>query len=122
MVYACESYAAAMLEKLVQWNGILPGNQHFVEAAIPRGASCEVATPDIVPGWDRPDHRASRRFAAAWYTERRSLVLFVPSLVARMERNAVINSLHPEFRDIQVSLETPVWWDRRLFQLQENGP
>ena len=79
-----------------------------MEAAIPRGASYEVATPDIVPGWDRPDRRASRRFAAAWYADKRSLVLFVPSLVARMERNAVIDSLHLEFRVMQVTLETPV--------------
>ena len=116
MIYTCESYATAMLEKLVQWNGVFPDNQHFVEITIPRGASYEIATPDIVPGWDSQDCLASRSFASAWYEERRSAILIVPSIVARMERNVVINSLHPEFRDIQVSLETPVWWDRRLFQ------
>lgn len=115
MIYASETYAGAMLEKLVQWNGVFPDNQHFVKIEIPRGASYEVATPDIVPGWNSRDCVASRRFGNAWFDEQRSAVLFVPSIVARMERNLVINSLHPDFRDIQVSLEEPVWWDRRLF-------
>ncbi len=116
MIYACETYAAAMLEKLVQWNGVFPDNQHFVEIEIPRGASYEVATADTVLGWDSRDCVASRLFGTAWFEEQRSAILFVPWIVARMERNLVINSLHPEFRDIQVSLEIPVWWDRRLFQ------
>ena len=116
MIYASENYATAMLETLAQWNGILPDNQHFVEIVIPRGTSYEVATADSVPGWDSRDCETSRSFAATWYAERRSAILLVPSFVARMERNIVFNGLHPEFGDIEVSLETPVWWDQRLLQ------
>ncbi len=116
VIYASENYATAMLEKLAQWNGILPDNQHFVEIVIPRGTSYEVATTDSVPGWDSRDCEISRSFAATWYAERRSAILLVPSFVARMERNIVFNDLHPEFGDIEVSLETPVWWDQRLLQ------
>ena len=105
-----------MLEKLAQWNCVFPENQHFVEIGIPRGVSYGVATPDIVPGWDLPDCLASRSFGSAWYEQGRSAVLFVPSIVARPERNVVINSLHPDFPDLQVSLEVPVRWDRRLFR------
>lgn len=115
MIYASEVYSTAMLEKLVHWNGIIPDNQHFVEITIPRGTSYEVATSDALPGWDSQDCRVSRSFANVWYEERRSAILFVPSLVARMERNVIINSRHPEFTDLEVSLETPVWWDQRLF-------
>ena len=116
VIYASENYATAMLETLAQWNGILPDNQHFVEIVIPRGTSYEVATADSVPGWDSRDCETSRSFAATWYAERRSAILLVPSFVARMERNIVFNGLHPEFGDIEVSLETPVWWDQRLLQ------
>ena len=115
MIYASEVYSTAMLEKLVHWNGIIPDNQHFVEITIPRGTSYEVATSDALPGWDSQDCRVSRSLANVWYEERRSAILFVPSLVARMERNVIINSRHPEFTDLEVSLETPVWWDQRLF-------
>ena len=96
-----------------QWHS---DKRNFVEIGIPRGVSYEVATPDIVPGWDLPDCLASCNFGHAWYEDSRSAVLFVPSIVARPERNIVINSLHPEFQDMQVSLETPVRWDRRLFR------
>lgn len=116
MIHACESYAAATLEKLAQWKRVFPENRHFVEIGIPRGVSYEVATPDIVPGRDLPDCPASRNFGSARYEEGRSAVLFVPSIVARPERNVVFSSLHPDFPDLQVSLEVPVRWDRRLFR------
>ncbi len=116
MIHACESDAAAMLEKLAQWKGVFPENRHFVEIGIPRGVSYEVATADMVPGRDLPDCLASRSFGSAWYEEGRSAVLFVPSIVARPERNVIINSLHPDSPDLQVSLEVSVRWDRRLFR------
>ena len=37
------------------------------------------------------------------------------SVVARIERNVVIKSRHSDFDGLTVWLETPVWWDRRLF-------
>ena len=108
VIHASENYATAMIEKLAHWNGIFPENQHFVEIEIPRGVSYEVAMADMVPGRDLPDCLASRDFGSARYGEGRSAVLFVPLVVARPERNVVINSLHPEFPDMQVSLEVPV--------------
>ena len=105
-----------MLEKLAHWNGVFPDNQHFVKIEIPPGTSYEVATAHTVPGWDDRDFVASRLFGTTWFKQQRSAILFVPSIVARMERNLIINSLHPEFQGIQVSLEEPVWWDQRLFQ------
>jgi RES domain-containing protein len=116
VIYASEYYSTAMLEKLVHWNGNLPPNQHFVEITLPAGLSYEVVTADIVPNWHQPAGDAARRFGNAWYAAQRSLVLLVPSVVARIERNLVINALHPEFARITVSLETPVWWDDRLFR------
>jgi RES domain-containing protein len=116
VVYASEHYSTAMLEKLVHWNGLLPPNQHFVEITIPAGLSYEVVTPDVLPDWHQPAGDAARRFGHAWYLGRRSVVLLVPSVVARIERNLVINCDHPEYPRITVGLETPVWWDSRLFR------
>ncbi len=115
VIYASENYATAMLETLAHWNGSLPPNQHFIEIAIPEGTSYEVATADALPGWHEPGGEAARRFGRQWYAENRSAILFVPSVVARMERNIVINAGHPEFAGLTIGLETPVWWDRRLF-------
>ncbi len=116
VIYASENYSTALLEVLARWHLTTPRNQHFVEAAIPAGTSYEVVTPDVLPECFHPDEDAARRLGSAWYQERRSVVLVVPSVVARMERNVVINTRHPEYEGlrIEVGLETPVWWDRRL--------
>lgn len=115
VIYASEHYSTALLEVLARENGTLPRNQHFVEITLPRGTSYEVATADTVPGWEQPDGQAARRFGSAWYMKNRSAILIVPSVVARMERNIVINTRHPDFARLTVGLETPVWWDQRLF-------
>ena len=115
VIYASRYYSTAMLEKLVHWNGALPPNQHFIEITIPAGLSYEVVTPDILPDWYEPGGEAARRFARGWYDEARSVILLVPSVVARIERNVIINADHAEFSAIKPGLETPVWWDERLF-------
>ena len=97
-----------MLEMLAYWNGAPPSNQHFIEITIPGGTSYEVATADVVPNWSHPGGEAARRFGRAWHT-----------VVARMERNVVINTRHADFRGVTVSLESPVWWDQRLFPSSE---
>ena len=116
VINVSEHYSTAMLEKLVHWNGALPPNQHFIEVTIPKGTSYEVVTADIVPDWFRPGAEAARRFGRQWYEENRSAILIVPSTVARMERNVVINRRHSDFGGLTVGLETPVWWGRRLFR------
>jgi RES domain-containing protein len=115
VIYAAENYSTAMLEKLVTGNGKIPPNQHAITITIPRGSSYEVVTKDLLPGWDTLDPTVSQDFGAAWARQQRSVVLLVPSYVARQERNVIINPNHPEARTIEVSLGEPVWWDARLF-------
>lgn len=115
VIYTSENYSTAMLEQLAHWNGRPPPNQHLVEITIPKGTRYEVVTPQSFPQCLSPDGEAARRFGRQWYEERRSALLIVPSAVARMERNIVINCRHPDFVNIRAGLETPVWWDRRLF-------
>lgn len=115
VIYAAEHYSTAMLEKLVHWSGSLPPNQHFIAIAIPAGTTYEVLNPDHLPGWHEPGAETARRFGHGWLVERRSAILLVPSVVARMEKNILINPGHPDASVIAAGLETPVWWDDRLF-------
>lgn len=115
MVYASEHYSTAMLEKLVHGSGHLPPNQHFISIAIPAGATYEVFSEAHHPGWDAPDMDVARAFGHAWQRSRRSAILFVPCVVARMEKNVLINLEHQDSGGIRRSLHTPVWWDNRLF-------
>lgn len=115
VIYASLNYSTAMLEKLVHWNGALPPNQHYIAITIAAGLTYEVVTTDALPDWHTSDGEAARRFARQWYDEARSVILLVPSVVARMEQNVIINAEHAEFSAIKPGLETPVWWDQRLF-------
>lgn len=115
VLYTSEHYSTALLEKLVHANGILPPNQHFIAITIPSGISYEVLDPAALPDWASADAAASKAFGAAWQASRRSLLLIVPSVVARPERNFLLNPHHPAFGRLQPSLHQPVWWDRRLF-------
>jgi len=116
VIYASEHYSTAMLEKLVHGSGRIPPNQHFVEITVPPGVSYEMVTKDTLPDWAAEDCAAARVHGVKWWSERRSAILIVPSVVARMERNFVINDDHPDAPRITASLHQPVWWDNRLFR------
>ena len=115
VIYAAQNYSTAMLEKLVHHSGEIPPNQHFIEIVIPAGTSYEVFSDAHHPGWSDRNGDVARKFGRKWYEEGRSALLVVPSVVARMERNFVFNTGHGDFGSISPGLETPVWWDDRLF-------
>jgi RES domain-containing protein len=115
LIYAAEHYSTAMLEILANGSGRIPANQHFISITVPNGVSYEMLNPAHLPGWDANRASVSQAYGEAWQTARRSLLLLVPSVVARMELNVLINPEHVEFPNITHSLHQPVWWDRRLF-------
>ena len=114
VIYASEHYSTALLETLAR-TGEVPRNQHYVEIEIPAGVTYEVVTKDSLHGWCDIDGAVARAFGAAWYADRRSAILIVPSVVARVERNVLIHPHHDDASEIRVGLETPVYWDSRLF-------
>jgi len=115
VIYTSEHYSTAMLEKLVHYNGILPDNQHYLEITIPAGTTYEVFSNTHVPDWHIENCAASREFGKDWFTSGRSCILIVPSVVARLDNNILINTTHSDFAGIEAVLETPIWWDDRLF-------
>ena len=116
LIYTCQHYSTAMLEKLVHGSGHLPPNQHFIEIALPATATYEVFAPHQCPGWDLPSPGPSQAYGERWVQEARTLVLLVPSVLAPAEYNILVNPAHPDFHTIpRPSPEQPVFWDARLF-------
>ena len=115
LIYTSDHYSTALLEKLVHGSGRLPPNQHYVEITLPVDLSYEVFSPPALPGWDSMPATVSKEFGERWCSERRSAILLVPSVVARLDHNVLINPAHPEFAMISANLHQPVYWDRRLF-------
>jgi len=114
MIYASEHFSTALLEQLVHGSGRLPRDQHYVEIAIPPGVTYETFETVAHPGWDAADATVAKAYGTQWQHSKRSLLLLVPSVVARLDRNVLIHQDHPEFHRITHSLHKPVYWDRRL--------
>jgi RES domain-containing protein len=116
MVYAAERYSTALLERLVHLNFILPRAMHWIGIAIPARTSYEAFPAHDHPGWDGASEAICKAYGDDWLRSRRSALLFVPSIPARLDRNVLINRAHPDARHFSHSQPEPVPWDRRLFQ------
>jgi RES domain-containing protein len=115
IIYTSEHYSTSMLEKLVHSNSVLPPNQHYIRITIPNRVSYEIFQTAKHPGWDSKSESICKAFGESWHEERRSALLLVPSIPARLERNILINPLHPDASTITHEIPEPVWWDDRLY-------
>lgn len=115
MIYTSADYATSMLEKLVHGSGVMPPNQHYVEIILSVGLSYETADLSSLRDWDAKGGASTKAYGDAWFQSKRSLLLFVPSVVTRVTENILINPTHPQFSDIEVGRHYPVRWDDRLF-------
>ena len=114
VIYSAENYSLAMLEKLVHSNtGDIPDGQQWIEILISSGTTYEFVTKDSFPNWRNQD--LSKDFGDEWLNSKRSAILIVPSIIATVENNILINEFHPQFHSIKTSLNKPVVWDKRLF-------
>lgn len=114
VIYSGSNYSLALLEKLVHSNtGDIPQHQQWIEITIPIGTSYETVTTYSLPNWKQSS--VSKAFGDNWLKSKRSCILIVPSAIAPVENNILINESHESFSKIEISLNQPVIWDRRLF-------
>jgi RES domain-containing protein len=119
VIYAAESLALALLEKLRNANNIMiPEHQVFIEIVVPADVLIKEVTANQCPGWDTEDQRASRAYGDRWLTTKgETAVILVPSVVVPSEHNVVINQGHDDCSRIRHSDPQPVLWDKRLLDL-----
>jgi len=115
VIYACTTYAGAMLEKLVHTGRQIPKHQVCVTFDAPDALPVTTLSLGKIAGWEAADFVVSRRAGDAWLQAQESPILLVPSVVFEIERNALINPAHPEATRIRVVSIEPVRWDDRLF-------
>ena len=117
-IYTGTSFAIALLEILVHANRKSPPSAaRFVEAVVPDDVSREEFDPALHPGGNEAhDTAIAPAFGRHWIRDRRTALLFVPSVVTGgRDLNVVVNPDHPESARISVSREKPVALDKRLF-------
>jgi RES domain-containing protein len=117
VIYGALTFSGAMLEVLVYARiGKVPRHHVCVVADVPDDIAVERADAERLPArWNASDPQSARRFGDRWIIEARSAILWVPSVVARREWNALVNPAHPDAARLSVSEPEPVIWDQRLF-------
>jgi RES domain-containing protein len=118
VIYGSLSYACAMLEILAHANiGRIPTHHRFVIADVPQAVTVERRDASSLPyGWDVEANSSARSLGDQWLSEARSAILLVPSVIAKLEWNALVNPLHPDAARLILSAPEDVIWDKRLFE------
>ncbi len=119
IVYASESLALSVLEKLVHL-GFDSSHIKFVyfKIEIPDSVSVEkLRTADLPEDWTaEPPRDTTKDIGSAWVRELRAAVLRVPSVLVPKSWNYLLNPLHRDFRKIHVSEPMPFVFDARMWK------
>lgn len=71
--------------------------QQYVIASVPHDVTLERHNQTTMSyGWDAENISAARAFGDLWLNEARSAVLLVPSVVAKLEWDALVNLAPPD--------------------------
>ena len=117
VIYAAMTYAGAMLEVLVHTNtGKIPPSHRCIIADVPEDVGVLRYTVDDLPeGWDSQESSVAQEIGDEWIRTGKVAILIVPSVVARIEFNALVNPAHSDAARIVLSKPMEVQWDSRLF-------
>ncbi|MFZ4776370.1 MAG: RES family NAD+ phosphorylase [Terrimicrobiaceae bacterium] len=98
MVYASSSVALACLETLTHMRRPRRLEERWLfTIEIPDAQIEELSS--VPAGWNsEPAGSVSRETGDLWVREQRSVALLVPSAIVPVEKNALLNPLHPSFR------------------------
>lgn len=80
---------------------------------------CRPGAGDLPDGWNAmPADRPSMSFGTAWLKGRQHLGLIVPSAVLPLERNIVLNPMHPAIANVRVVEVLDFKYDDRMFTVR----
>jgi len=112
------NYSCAMLEILAHANiGRIPKRHRYIVVKVPGDVSIEFSDENSLPeNWDSENSASAKTYGDQWIREARSAILIMPSVIAKLDRNAVVNPIHPDFKKLVVSEPLKIDWDKRLFE------
>jgi len=117
LVYTSAEPALAVLEYFVNLEiEDAPGDLVMVSAELPERISVETVDPAMLPrAWrSTPAPAALAQLGTDWARSGRTAALVVPSAVVPIQRNFLLNPLHPDVARIKVGPPEPLALDPRL--------
>jgi len=119
VVYTSATPSLAALQVLVHVDpSLAPGDLRLVEIDIPDKVPVEACDPlKLTADWQvYPGPLALQDFGSSWLSSLRTAILSVPSAVMAMERNYILNPLHPDAQQMRAVRDLPFSFDARLLQ------
>lgn len=115
IVYTSSSRALCQLEKRVHTGGLAVKDQVLMRLDLPADAVLlDVSDLGLEPNWAN-DIALTRSLGDEWLRRGTSLGIWVPSFVEPLERNLLLNPMHPQYARIELSVErSPFEFDARL--------
>ena len=117
VVYASSSFALALLEIMANARrGHVPPNMLCCTVDIPDDAEIEsLPAKELPPGWYRsPPPPKLAAMGDAWVRRAQTVALLVPSAIARIENNVLLNPQHPAFTRLVIGPAREIPTDDRL--------
>jgi RES domain-containing protein len=117
VLYAAESIPLAFLENMVRRQGVgFNDDFQIMFISIPDAVLIEeVSAADLGSTWRNPnDYSACLPLGDKWYHDAKSLALKVPSAVMPEAFNYVINTMHPDYKELVLIGTTNLVPDPRI--------
>lgn len=116
MVYTASSQALAILEIFVHCESEDLIHNRFITIPLSIPDDCILTLSNDLPkDWHtHPASISTRKIGDKWIADKASAVLSVPSVVAPLEKNYLINPKHPDYKKINIHAPMPFEFDQRL--------
>ena len=116
MIYTAGSLSLAAMEMLVHLDEAKILNLFtYIPVSFDVGLCRDLPAGQLPKDWAQDSAPAStREIGTRWIQKRESLVLVVPSAVVPIEKNYLINPLHPDFDKLEIGKPQSFQFDERL--------
>jgi RES domain-containing protein len=75
----------------------------------------KIFVKNLLPGWDAPDTRPfTKKIGDAFLSNKKNLMLEVPSVMMPEEINYVINPLHEDMKQVKMINRRRIYFDKRI--------
>ncbi|MDL2354482.1 MAG: RES family NAD+ phosphorylase [Pseudomonadota bacterium] len=117
-LYCGSSISLCSLEKFVNIGATPFPPLVLVAVDIPDDSALYSPTVAELPiGWNTmPTSAAAQKFGGAWLSRASELGMIVPSAIVPEETNMVINTRHPGYMDVALTLVRSFTFDGRMFK------
>jgi RES domain-containing protein len=117
-LYTSSSRSLALLETLAHTPAKFLDVRvyHLITLSVPDNILTQkISFKNLLPGWDAPDTRPfTKKMGDAFLSNKKNLMLEVPSVMMPEEINYVINPLHKDMNQVKMVNQRRIYFDKRI--------